>query len=222
MTVQQNHTAAGAAATAARDIEKKWWEKSVWWIHLTLGSALVLIALIAISTWQFNFFWKLIAGITLIWMGGKIAKISSPFKIWGRVLSLFGWAVIITGLLNSGFRVALEREVTQLEQASSGDSIPVVIDLYSNEKVEMEFDLDQKMVIKWPSRSRISDGKRHWLCRSTLSPYKGDIKFEGSGNFTERTEIKLDKKTQDAIREEGFSRISMKFWTVYSEKSECS
>jgi hypothetical protein len=222
MSVQQNHAAAGAAATAAHTINKKWWEKSAWWIHLALGSTLVLVALMAISTWQFNFFWKLVAGISLIWMGGKIAKVTSPYKIWGKVLTLFGWAIIVTGLLNSGFRVALERGVTQLEQAASGTPAQVVIDLYSNEKVEMEFDLDQKLVIKWPSRSRISDGKRHWLCRSNLSPYKGDIKFESSGNFTERTEIKLDQKTQTTIREEGFSRISMKFWTVYSEKSECS
>lgn len=106
--VAGNARAAAAVATAAREQTKKEWYNSVW-LHVVLAIALIAISIIIANTYDFNLFWGLIVGGTIIWIAGKLSRGKVAIvKHWGVVLRVVGWVVLATALVPSGLRYFAE------------------------------------------------------------------------------------------------------------------
>jgi len=132
-TPLENHAAAGSVASTARgEVKADWWKKPVA-LHVAIATGVIGTALIINFSIEFNFFWKLLFGGGLVWVGTKMAgvKMIPPVKLWGRIFVALGWAVIIVSLLNSGFRMYLERAVNRAEQslAESASKTKMMVDL---------------------------------------------------------------------------------------------
>jgi len=100
-----NYQAAGTAATTARGTVKESWYKRPGFLNFVIAAGVIAIALIINANYQFNFFWKLLVGMALIWGGGMLADTKiGPATLWGNILKGIGWLVLVIALLGSGIR----------------------------------------------------------------------------------------------------------------------
>ncbi len=117
MSLESNHTAAGNAATTARGEVKQEWYKKPTALHFIIATGVILTALVINSSFEFNFFWKLLLGAALVWGGSQLKKTTiDSIKLWGNILRGIGWMVIVIALLNSGARTLIERGIVKTDE----------------------------------------------------------------------------------------------------------
>jgi hypothetical protein len=114
-----NTQQAAAEATVAREATKKAWQEQIF-THVVIGFILLIVSYLLLTSLEWTFAWKLLAGIALIYAGGKIATVSAKLKwYWPNIIRGVGFGIIVLSLLQSGFAQMIGTGVNKVEQAAT-------------------------------------------------------------------------------------------------------
>ncbi len=109
-------------ASSGRIALKKSWKSSAW-TKVVIGGVLfaLLVSLSVMGNW--NFFWLLLMGIVVFFIGKKLSKSKAIDKdllwVWPVVLMVAGGLILATTIIGSGFGKLLEYSVNKVESAAS-------------------------------------------------------------------------------------------------------
>lgn len=100
-SISGNNTSQAGIATTARAVATDYSKV----FHVVVALILVIFG-VTLAGQNLSFFWKLVTGIGLIIVGGKLALIDKKYAkykgAWPSIIRSLGWAVIATTLLLSG------------------------------------------------------------------------------------------------------------------------
>lgn len=231
-TTKQNHDASGAVATTERVEEKlEWWQNPVY-LHIAITAGVIAFALLINFIFKFNFFWKLLGGGALIWVGGKMASVKAgPVKLWGNIFKGLGWAFIIIALLNSGFRMVAERTINEIEQglteSTSETKVSSLVDLRREKMQEMTLGIYDTVVVTAPvAVKQIHDDKLFWWCYKAISPNSVvglNLQLEVvTGAHTASNQVRFTAESQKALQEIGSKEVKLRFWRELAVQPTCA